>query len=92
MSVMGPEERGQRLSNYWVHYYDELRKQLSNYVADPEVAPPYFRGHGRRIQTWECLDGYIPESRLGPCGRTGWQRAALLWKSRPKIPRPPSNF
>lgn len=59
MPVMGPEERRQRPSNYWVCYYDELRGQLANYAADPEDAPPHFRGHGRRIQTWECLDGYV---------------------------------
>ena len=59
MSVMGPEERRRRLSNYWVHYYDELRGQLANYAADPGDAPPHLRGHERRIQTWECSDGYV---------------------------------
>ncbi len=56
---MTPEERRERLANYWTHYYDELRRQLSNYTTNPESVPHALRGHERRIQARECKDGYV---------------------------------
>ena len=56
---MTPEERRERLANYWTYYYDELRRQLSNYTTDPESLPHALRDHQRHIQARECKDGYV---------------------------------
>ena len=56
---MTPEERRERLANYWTCYYDELRRQLPNYTTDPESVPHALRDHQRRIQARECKDGYV---------------------------------
>ena len=56
---MTPEERRERLANYWTYYYDEIRRQLPNYTTDPETLPHALRGHERRIQARECKDGYV---------------------------------
>jgi hypothetical protein len=56
---MTPEERRERLANYWTCYYEEIRRQLPNYTTDPESVPHALRGHQRRIQARECKDGYV---------------------------------
>ena len=56
---MTPEERQQRLANYWTYYYDEIRRQLPNYTTDPKSVPHALRDHERRIQARECKDGYV---------------------------------
>jgi hypothetical protein len=56
---MTPEERRERLANYWTHYYDELRRRLPDYTTDPQSVPHALRGHERRIQARECKDGYV---------------------------------
>jgi hypothetical protein len=56
---MTPEERRERLANYWTCYYHELRRQLHNYTTDPESVPHALRDHQRRIQARECKDGYV---------------------------------
>ena len=56
---MTPEERQERLANYWTNYYDEIRRQLPNYTTDPESVPHALRDHARRIQARECKDGYV---------------------------------
>src|SRR5918992_882146 len=56
---MTPEERRERLANYWTYYYDEIRRQLPNYTTEPETLPHALRGHERRIQARECKDGYV---------------------------------
>jgi hypothetical protein len=57
--MMTPEERRERLANYWTHYYDEIRRQLLNYTTDPESVPHALRDHERHIQARECKDGYV---------------------------------
>ena len=56
---MTPEERRERLANYWTHYYNEIRKQLPNYTTNPESVPHALRDHQRHIQARECKDGYV---------------------------------
>jgi hypothetical protein len=57
--MITPEERRERLANYWTHYYDELRRLLPDYTTDPESVPHALRDHQRHIQARECKDGYV---------------------------------
>jgi hypothetical protein len=58
----------QRLIDFYIAYYAELRKSLPNYVSNSESKqiPPYFRTHRRYLRVMEFEDGYVIVHRTVP--------------------------
>jgi hypothetical protein len=60
------EQLRQRLKDYYISYYAELRKLITNHPADPGQVPHFLRGHARIITISECADGYVVTHRAAP--------------------------
>ena len=54
------------LEDYFVRYYEEVRRKLPNHVPDlPKSGsvPPFFGNHARIVSVSECEDGYVVSLR-----------------------------
>jgi hypothetical protein len=64
------ERMRQRLVEYTVAFYEEVRRQVQMLgPSDPEQVPHFFRDHKRMIVITECADGYIVSHRSDPYNR-----------------------
>src|ERR671933_352638 len=77
----------QRLVDFYIAYYSELRKGLPNYVSDPESRqiPPHLRTHHRCIRVMEFEDGYVIAPRTVPeeeFHQVGYWEAFYFWDYR----------
>jgi hypothetical protein len=67
--MQSERERLQQLVvEYWKAYYAEIRRELPNYVSDPESKriPVFLRTHRRCIDLMEFEDGYVIVHRTVP--------------------------
>jgi hypothetical protein len=62
------ERLRQLVFEYWKAYYTEIRRELTNYVSDPESKriPLFLRRHPRYIDVMEFEDGYVIVHRTVP--------------------------
>lgn len=62
------ERLQQVVIEYWKAYYAEIRRELPNYISDPESSriPIFLRTHRRYIDVMEFEDGYMIVHRTVP--------------------------